>query len=88
MNTQLHPALKMTYTEKIERAAHKRAALLDFLASGEVFTTVAMAAELLQLSEQTVQPMLKRLVAEQILRVDTKAVPFSKTKLWGIHARP
>jgi hypothetical protein len=84
MSTKLHPALKMTYTEKIERAAHKRAVLLDFLASGEVFTTVAMSAELLQLSEQTVQPMLKRLVAEQILRVDTKAVPFSKLKLYGI----
>ena len=51
MSTKLHPALKMTYTEKIERAAHKREVLLDFLASGEVFTTVAMAAELLQLSE-------------------------------------
>jgi len=84
MSTKLHPALKMTYTEKVERAAHKRAVLLDFLASGEVFTTVAMAAELLQISEQTVQPMLKRLVAEQILRVDTKAVPFSKLKLYGI----
>ena len=86
MSTQLHPALKMTYAQKMERTAHKRAALLDFLASGEVFTTVAMAAELLQLSEQTVQPLLKRLVAEQMLRVDTKAVPFSKTKLWGITA--
>jgi len=84
MSTKLHPALKMTYTQKIERAAHKRTVLLDFLASGEVFTTVAMAAELLQISEQTVQPMLKRLVAEQILRVDTKAVPFSKLKLYGI----
>jgi hypothetical protein len=84
--TKLHPALKMTYAEKMERADQKRTLLLNFLASGEVFTTIAIAAELLQLSEQTVQPMLKRLVAGQILRVDAKAVPFSKTKLWGITA--
>lgn len=84
--TKLHPALKMPYTEKMERAEQKRKLVLDFLASGEIFTTAAVAAELLQLNEQTIMRMFNRLAAEQLLRVDPKAIPFSKLKLWGITA--
>jgi hypothetical protein len=84
MSTQLHPALKMTYAQKMERNAQKRATLLDFLASGESYTTLSIVADLLRISERTAQLLLKKLVQEKALRVDARASPYSRIKLYGI----
>ena len=84
MSTKLHPALKMTYAQKMERNAQKRATLLSFLASGESYTTLSVVTELLRISERTAQLLLKKLVAEKALRVDARASPFSRIKLYGI----
>lgn len=82
----LNPALKMSYQEKQKRAADKRRVLLGFLASGEVYTTLSIVAELLQITERTALRLLKTLTAEKILRADLKAVPFSNLKIYGITA--
>jgi hypothetical protein len=57
---------------------------MGFLASGEIYTTLAIAAELLQTTERTALRLLKTLIAEKILRADLKAVPFSNLKIYGI----
>lgn len=82
----LNPALKMSYQEKQERAADKRRVLLGFLASGEVYTTLSIVAELLQTTERTALRLVTKLVAEKSLRADLKAVPFSNLKIYGITA--
>lgn len=81
---QLHPAMKMTRAEKLARAEEKRRRVMHFLASGEVYSTISVLAWLMEVSEQTALPVLKKLVEEKMLRVDKNAVPFSNLKLWGI----
>lgn len=78
------PALTMTAQEKKERAAFKRSTLLLFLASGEQWTTLAVAAELLQTSERTALRLMKKLIAEHLIKVDVGIVPHSNLKLYGI----
>ena len=82
----LNPALSMTYAQKQERAANKRRLLLDFLASGESYTSPAIVAELLQTTERTARRFLNSLSEEKILRADLKAVPFSNLKIYGLTA--
>jgi hypothetical protein len=82
----LNPALTMTYAQKQQRAADKRRLLLAFLASGEVYTTVQIAAELLQASPLTAWRLLQAMVAEKSLKVDEKPVPFSSLKIYGVTA--
>jgi hypothetical protein len=74
----------MTYSEKQARNAQKRALLLGFLASGEVWTTLAVAAELLQATERTALRLLQSLIQEKLLKVDEGVVPHSNLKLYGI----
>jgi hypothetical protein len=80
------PALTMTNAEKRQRAALKRRTLVGFLASGEVYTTLSVAAELLQTSERNALRLLQTLVEERILKIDEKVVPGSNLKLYGITA--
>lgn len=80
------PALTMTSAEKRERAALKRRTLLSFLASGEVYTTLAIAAELLQTSERNALRLLQKLIEEKLLKVDEKVMPGSNLKLYGVSA--
>lgn len=82
----LNPALSMTYAQKQQRAADKRRLLLAFLASGECYTSPAVVAELLQTTERTARRFLNALTEEMILRADSKAVPFSNLKIYGITA--
>lgn len=84
--SQLHPAMKTTRAEKLARAEDKRRLVMNFLASGEVYSTVSVLAGVMGVREQTAQPLLKRMVEEKLLRVDKNAVPFSNLKLWGITA--
>src|ERR1022692_4357584 len=84
MNTKLHPALKMSYAQKMERNLQKRVALLNFLCSGESYSTLSIVADILRISERTAQLLLKKLVAEKLLRVDERASPYSRIKLYGV----
>lgn len=77
-------ALKMSYTEREQRRLEKRAILLGFLASGEVWTTLQVAADLLETSERNVLRLLQRLVKEVLLKVDERVFPHSHQKLYGI----
>jgi DNA-binding Lrp family transcriptional regulator len=82
----VHAALQISYSEKQQRAAEKRRILLDFLASGEVYTTLSIISTLLKTSEDTALRLVKKLTDEKILRADLKAVPFSNLKVYGITA--
>ena len=84
MSTKLHPSLQMTFAKKMERNAEKRATLLSFLCSGESYTTLSIVSILLRVSERTAQLLLKKLVEEKLLRVDARASPYSRIKLYGI----
>jgi len=80
------PALSMTHAEKQARAAVKRRVLLAFLASGEVYTTLSIAAELLQSSERTALRLLQKLAEEKLIKVDENVMSHSSLKLYGISA--
>jgi hypothetical protein len=79
-----NPAFKMSYTEKQERHSQKRACLLQFLASGEVYTTLPIAAQLLQASERTTLRLLQKLAEEKLLKIDLNVMPHTNLKLYGI----
>lgn len=66
----------LTYAEKQARAEAKRRMLIEFLASGEVYTTIEVAALLLQCSERTAARTADQLIrAESILarQIDGRA---------------
>jgi len=79
-----NPAFKMSYAEKQERHSQKRACLLQFLASGEVYTTLQVAAQLLNASERTTLRLLQKLVEEKLLKIDLKVMPHTNLKLYGV----
>jgi len=82
----INPALTLSHAEKRARNASKRATTLSFLASGECYTTLSVISDLLQVSEQTALPLLKKLIGEKILIAEANALPFSRLKLYGITA--
>lgn len=45
--TALHPAMKMTRAEKIERAEEKRRRVMHFLAGGEVYSTITILSRVM-----------------------------------------
>lgn len=78
------PTLEMTYQEKQRRAKFKRKTLLNFLASGEVYTILSIVAELLETSERNALRLLQSMAQEKLIKVDEGIVPHSNLKLWGI----
>jgi hypothetical protein len=78
------PFYKMSHQQKQERAKLKRNTLLCFLASGEVYTTVTIVSELLQISERTALRLLQSLEHDKLIKVDQKIIPNSNLKLYGI----
>lgn len=79
-----NPAFKMSYMEKQERHSQKRACLLQFLASGEVYTTLSVSAKLLNASERTTLRLLQKMVEEKLLKIDLNVMPHTSLKLYGI----
>jgi len=77
-------ALAMSYAEKQSRAVFKRSTLMGFLASGEVWTTLSVTAELLQTTERNALRLLQTLVKEKLIKVDEGIVEHSNLKLYGI----
>lgn len=78
--------LTMTRAEKLLRASQKRVVLLEFLASGETYTTLAVVAELLKTSERNALRLLQKLKEEKLIKVDEKVMPHTSLKLYGITA--
>lgn len=76
--------LKMSYAEREQRRLEKRAVLLGFLASGEVWTTLQVASELLKTSERNALRLIQKLVEERLLKVDERVLPHSHQKLYGV----
>lgn len=77
-------ALKMCPEERTARAAQKRAMLMGFLASGEVYTTLKVAAALLDTSERNALRLLQGFVKEKLLSIDERSIGYgAKIKVYG-----
>ena len=79
-----NPALKMSPVERQQRSAEKRAAVLNFLASGEQWSTLSVLSELLQTSERNALRLLQKLTEEKLLKVDDRVLPHLRLKLYGL----
>lgn len=75
---------QMTYAERQARAAAKRKMLLRFLASGEVFTTVAISARLLSISDTSAERTLNALVRDGALKTEKHIIECRTTNIYGI----
>lgn len=78
--------LKMTHAEAMARHAEKRKIILDFLASGESYTTVAIAADLLQMQVRRTREALELLVKDGSLKSELHYVDAHKLMIYGITA--
>lgn len=79
------PALTLTYIEKRQRQLFKRRTLMEFLASGEVYTTLAVTAMLIQSSERTALRLLHTLAKEKFIKID-KDAGHNHQNLYGVSA--
>ena len=80
----LHPAMRWSYEEKTARAEEKVQQVLNFLGSGETWSTLAVITALLRTSEQTARRLLKRLQKELFVKVDDVYVNGGQLKIYGI----
>lgn len=74
----------MTYQDRMARAQEKRQAILQFLASGEMYTTRAIAARLLKISEMSADRSLQALVRDGCLKVEEHQVLSRNVLIFGI----
>lgn len=80
----MNPALKMSPQERQQRATEKRVALLNFLASGEQWSTLSVLAELLKTSERNALRLLQKMTEEKLIKVDDRVMTRPPLKLYGI----
>lgn len=78
------PLPKMSYAERMARAQAKAEILLKFLASGEVYITAEVAADLLQIDRSRAAATMNRLEREGALKSETHDVRARYVKQWGI----
>ena len=81
---QIHPAMMMSPQERREQADEKRVELLNFLGSGEVWSSLSVIAVLLQRTEQTARRLVKRLVSDGYVKIDTVSHLGGSLRLYGI----
>lgn len=74
----------MTRAECMARVKQKADVLLKFLASGEVFTTTPIAAELWNIDRSTASTSLKSLERQGFLKSEMHDVRAQDVKVWGI----
>lgn len=74
----------MTHAERVARAQAKQQILLKFLASGEVYTTADVAADLLQLTRQRAAAALAALEKQGAIKSETRSVNARQVKIHGI----
>lgn len=78
------PPPQMTHAEKNARAAAKKSLILDFLAGGEVYTSPAMAAQVMACSRRSADSTLAALVREGCLKSEIHFIASRKCVLFGI----
>lgn len=76
----------MTHGERQARASEKRERLLNFLASGEVWTSTQLAADLLQVSRPVALNTLAALGKERAIVSESHMIAGRTQKIWGITA--
>ena len=74
---------QMSYSERLARAAAKRALLLKFLSS-EGYTTVSIAARVMSCGTSSAERTLARLVKDGSLKKESHLVHSRKTFIYGI----
>jgi hypothetical protein len=74
----------MTHQERQARAGEKRERLLNFLASGEVWTSTQLAADLLQVSRPVALNALVSLGQERAIVSEFHMIMGRTQKIWGI----
>lgn len=74
----------MSHAERMARAADKRTALLDFLASGEVWTVVDVAADVIGTSRRRALDTLAAMERDALIASDPIQVGGRQTTLYGI----
>lgn len=82
----MNPIPHMTYAEKMATNANKKKLILDFLASGEVYTTASILQSLLQLSQPRVLSVLKTMEADGSIKSESHLVASRQTHIYGITA--
>lgn len=75
---------KMTYEERQARAQAKKDIILGFLASGEVYTSVVVASQVMAASPSTAERTLTSLVRDGALKWESHMVGSRKMHLYGI----
>lgn len=75
---------KLSRAEKMQMAEAKKTAILAFLASGEVYTTLPILMLLLKKSESTLRRTVELMVKEKLLRLEALEVGSKKVVLIGI----
>lgn len=74
----------MTQAEKTARADQKRTAILQFLASGEVWTTAEIAAQLIGASKRRAVATLGGMERDSLIASETLAYGGRQIKIYGI----
>lgn len=74
----------MTHLQRQARAMAKRQLLLQFLASGEVYTNTDIAAKIMRVSQRSAQRTLAALVLCGSLKFESHLVTSRKTFIYGI----
>jgi hypothetical protein len=75
---------KMSYEERQARAQAKKGTILGFLASGEVYTSVVVAAKIMAASPSAAERTLIGLVRDGALKCESHTVGSRKTHIYGI----
>ena len=74
----------MNYEERQARSQEKRQKILNFLASGEVYTTRSIASRLLKTSEMSADRTLQALLRDGCLKGEAHLVNSRRTAIFGI----
>jgi hypothetical protein len=75
---------QLSHSERQQRSRDKRAALLAFLASGEVYTTAAVAAKILGLSERRAVTCMQALERDGCIKSEMHHISGRLLKLFGV----
>lgn len=74
----------MTHAQRVARAQDKRSALLSFLASGEVWTVIDVAAQVMNVSRRRALDALAAMERDHLITSETLSVGARATTLYGI----
>ena len=74
----------MSFSDKQARAAEKRQAILEFLASGETYTTLAVAARVMGCSDRSAIRTLDALIRDGAMKSESLFVQSRRIRLFGI----